>query len=274
MSPAEPRSYDPHATVAGLDGELLRLEAQAQLSWPAELAALRRAGLRDGVTVLDAGCGSGAITARLAQALPGARILALDSDPELLAHARRRLAEHGERVRVLEGTVQDPPPAARGADFALLRLVLQHQADPVDAVRGLAATMAAGGVLAAIDVDGGLWGLAEPFFPELMAIHARAWQSQQQRGGDRFIGRRLTRILSRAGLLEPTLELAAAHSDQLGTERFAALLDPQELQPRVADGTLTLAEYGRLHAAYRRFMQDPEALVMTVSFVAAGRVPG
>lgn len=272
MPAGTPRSYDPRATVAGLEGELRRLEAQAEISWPAELQALRRAGLTDGITVLDAGCGSGAITSRLAQALPDARIVALDSDADLLAHARQRLEVHGKRVQVIEGDLHDPPPAARGADFALTRLVLQHLRDPVGAVRALSATIAPGGTFAAIDVDGGLWGLAEPFFPDLEAIHARAWGSQADRGGNRFVGRRLPRILAAAGLQEPTLELAAVHSDQLGKERFAPLLDPQELQPRVADGTLTLTEYGRLHAAYRRFMEDPEALVLTVSFVAAGRV--
>jgi trans-aconitate 2-methyltransferase len=44
--------------------------------------------VRTGLRVVDLGCGDGALTARLADHLPGSDVLGLDSSPEMLARAR------------------------------------------------------------------------------------------------------------------------------------------------------------------------------------------
>lgn len=278
MRPQEPddlaaRSYDPHAMVAGLAGELRRLEAQAALSWPSELRQLRGLGLQDGMRVLDVGCGSGAVTQRLAEVLPSSPIVVVDQDADLLEEARRALAPYRERVTVLAGDVEDLPAAAHGADFALARFVLQHVADPVAVADGVRRALRPAGTFAVLDVDGGLWGVAEPFFPETTTLYARAWAAQSARGGDRFIGRKLWRVLRQAGFQDLKLDLVASHSGEAGLDPFLPLIDPAELQPLVADGVLDLAGYGRMVAAYRRFVADEDAFVLTVEFLAAGRVP-
>jgi len=50
--------------------------------------------------VLDLGCGSGLVTARIAAA--GARVIGIDGSRPMLALARRRCAPHRKRVRLLE----------------------------------------------------------------------------------------------------------------------------------------------------------------------------
>lgn len=44
--------------------------------------------LRDGLRVVDLGCGTGELTARLAERLPGSDVLGIDSSPEMLAKAQ------------------------------------------------------------------------------------------------------------------------------------------------------------------------------------------
>ncbi len=64
-------------------------------------------------TVLDAGCGTGRVTALLAQRLPRGRVIAVDGSPAMVAEARRRLPEAVE-VRVadlLELAVEEPVDA-------------------------------------------------------------------------------------------------------------------------------------------------------------------
>lgn len=78
-------------------------------------AVLDRLPLRGDETVLDAGCGSGAVTRRLLERLPRGRVVAVDASPEMVAHARAALP--ADRVTVVE------------ADLAALEL-----AEPVDAV--------------------------------------------------------------------------------------------------------------------------------------------
>jgi trans-aconitate 2-methyltransferase len=43
---------------------------------------------REGMQVIDLGCGTGELTARLADALPGSEVLGLDSSPEMLERAQ------------------------------------------------------------------------------------------------------------------------------------------------------------------------------------------
>jgi hypothetical protein len=129
-----------------------------------------------------------------------------------------------------------------------------------------------GGVVVAIEVDGALWGLAQPSWPEVQAVQAKAWAAQAQRGGDRMVGRRLHRILAGAGFAAPELRLYAYHSDDLGLDAFAPLLDPAStLQQAVTDGAITLADYGIAVGAYQRFRSDPDAFVLLAGLLAFAR---
>ena len=61
-------------------------------------AVLERLPLRGDETVLDAGCGSGRVTALLLERLPAGHVVAVDSAPSMVEHARAAL---GERATVI-----------------------------------------------------------------------------------------------------------------------------------------------------------------------------
>jgi trans-aconitate 2-methyltransferase len=67
-----------------------------QLAWARE--QLSRLALAGDETVLDAGCGSGRVTALLADLVPRGRVYAVDAAPSMVAHAREAL---GDRATVL-----------------------------------------------------------------------------------------------------------------------------------------------------------------------------
>jgi trans-aconitate 2-methyltransferase len=67
-----------------------------QLAWARE--QLERLDLTGDEVVLDAGCGSGRVTALLADLVPGGRVYAVDAAPSMVAHAREAL---GDRATVL-----------------------------------------------------------------------------------------------------------------------------------------------------------------------------
>ena len=67
-----------------------------QFSWGMEV--LERLELAGEETVLDAGCGSGRVTAELAKRVPGGHVIAVDGSPAMIAKAKERL---GERVSYL-----------------------------------------------------------------------------------------------------------------------------------------------------------------------------
>ena len=61
---------------------------------------LDRLVLRGDETVVDAGCGTGRVTAALAERLPRGRVIAVDASPAMVREARARLPE--DRVDVVE----------------------------------------------------------------------------------------------------------------------------------------------------------------------------
>ena len=70
-----------------------------RLSTPMEamgLEVLERLTLSGDETVIDAGCGSGRVTAALAQRLPRGRTIGVDGSPSMIEAARERLGERAE----------------------------------------------------------------------------------------------------------------------------------------------------------------------------------
>src|SRR5579872_1804276 len=74
--------------------------ARPHLAWGADV--IERLGLRGDEVVLDAGCGSGRVTAQLLERLPRGRVIAADRSPAMLSEARSTLAAHAERVRFVQ----------------------------------------------------------------------------------------------------------------------------------------------------------------------------
>jgi trans-aconitate 2-methyltransferase len=62
-----------------------------QFSWGMEV--LERLDLGEGETVIDAGCGSGRVTAELVKRVPGGSVLAVDGSPAMIEQARERLGD-------------------------------------------------------------------------------------------------------------------------------------------------------------------------------------
>jgi ubiquinone/menaquinone biosynthesis C-methylase UbiE len=64
--------------------------------------------LRSGDVVVDAGCGTGlSLPLLLEQVGPSGRVIGIDQCPEMVALARRRVAEHGwQNVLLVEGPIQ------------------------------------------------------------------------------------------------------------------------------------------------------------------------
>lgn len=78
-----------------------------QLAWGRKVLA--RLELHGDETVMDAGCGSGKLTAELLERLPRGRVIAVDLSLNMLRSAREHLAAHQPRALVLNADLQDLP---------------------------------------------------------------------------------------------------------------------------------------------------------------------
>jgi ubiquinone/menaquinone biosynthesis C-methylase UbiE len=83
-------------------------------------------GIRPRGHVLEIGGGGGAMAAALLAALDDVRLTVTDVDPSMVSAARRRLAPHGDRVRVEEADATALPFADGTFDGVLSFIMLHH----------------------------------------------------------------------------------------------------------------------------------------------------
>src|SRR5215216_4515534 len=90
---------NPQAREMADESMVRTLAAQADAIWPQERALFERYDLPTKADVLDAGCGTGEITCRLAEIFPESRFLGVDIIDSHLNSARTRCARFGDRAR-------------------------------------------------------------------------------------------------------------------------------------------------------------------------------
>lgn len=76
--------------------------------------------------MLDVGCGTGTLALRILDGSPGARVVGLDRDPEMLGRARRKFEGDGSGIRWVQGHAAALPHPDEHFDAVLSSLVLHH----------------------------------------------------------------------------------------------------------------------------------------------------
>jgi SAM-dependent methyltransferase len=104
------------------------------------------AGLKPGMRILDAGCGTGdALPWLLDEVKPSGSVMGLDLAAAHAQAARRYTTPH---IEVLQGDLLKPPVAAESVDFIWCVNTINHLRDPAHGVRQLSALLRPGGRIA------------------------------------------------------------------------------------------------------------------------------
>jgi trans-aconitate 2-methyltransferase len=99
--------------------------------------------------LLDAGCGTGRVTAMLLDRLPRGRVLALDASRQMLEEAAHNLARYAGRVEYVEANLADPLPIKEPLDGVFSTATFHWVPDHDALFRNLAAVIRPGGQLVA-----------------------------------------------------------------------------------------------------------------------------
>jgi SAM-dependent methyltransferase len=189
------------------DVEVQRLLLQGRLYDDYTEHALRLAGLRPGMRVLDVGCGPGDVSFVAARLVgPTGSVLGVDAAPEMITLARSRAAEQGlDSVHFRQAAI-DSLDLDEPVDAVVGRLILMHLPDPSAALRQLSTWLRPGGVLAFGENDiTATRSIPElPLFGRVTEGIARAFEAM---GLSARFGTKLHTVFADAGLGTPHLTL-------------------------------------------------------------------
>ena len=155
--------------------------------------------LKPGLSVLDIGCGPGTITADLAAVVAPGPVLATDRFVDVLNVAHAEVARRNlSNVSFAQADVHNLGFPDDSFDVVHAHQVLQHVADPVQALREMRRVCKPGGMVAARDADyaGFIWF---PLIPALDLWLDLYQQAARANDGEPDAGRRLLSWARAAG---------------------------------------------------------------------------
>ena len=157
--------------------------------------------LQPGLNVLDVGCGAGAITRGVAEAVtPHGRVVGLDINPDLIAEARQTHRDW-PNLSFAAGDVFSLP-ATGSFDVVTAARVLQWLANPTDALRRLVGALKPGGCAIILDYNHEkiAWQPDPPLSVQTFYRAFLRWRSDA--GMDNAIADHLVDMFAAVGLAE------------------------------------------------------------------------
>ncbi|SDE39739.1 class I SAM-dependent methyltransferase [Auraticoccus monumenti] len=219
--------------------------------------------LRPGLRLLDVGSGPGTITADLVEQVAPGRVTALEATEEALGLTRDELARRGLEADLLVGDVHALDLPDDTFDVVHAHQVLQHVADPVQALREMARVTRPGGVVAVRDSDYAAftWWPAVPELDEWMALYQRVARSN---GGEPDAGRRLLSWAHAAGLEDVEASSSTwCYADPTTRAWWGGMWADRILTSAMArqaldEGAATSADLERISSGWRRWAAEPD----------------
>ncbi len=220
--------------------------------------------LKPGMSLLDCGCGPGAITFGLADAVAPGRVVGADIEPAMIEQATRLAAEEGiQNVEFRVGDIYDLPFEDGEFDVVFSHSVTEHLSDPVRALRELHRVAKPGGLAGIVKTD---WTF--PFIvPESEGFSKffELFEGGFNRiGGSLNRGRYLGAYMREAGfeVIEVRNQVSNAFGDTtvITAERFISWLDNIPLfRESVELGITSESELDAARTGMREWAAHPDA---------------
>lgn len=223
MTSAIGNPSSPQAKEMADDSMVRNLAAQAEALWPQEEPLFARHALPAGARVLDVGCGTGEMTARLAARFPQASFVGVDLEEPHLVRARARCATFGDRVRFQKDDALALSFGDAAFDLIVCRHVLQALPDAPRALGEMKRVTKPGGRLHLLAEDYGmLW--CHPTAQDSDGF----WQRIPPRYGaavgcDLHVGRKMFTRLTDLGLKEIAADYLTVDTLRVPRDTFARI---------------------------------------------------
>jgi ubiquinone/menaquinone biosynthesis C-methylase UbiE len=216
---------NPQAQQMADESMVRNLAAQAQAIWPQEAPLFARYALPADAHILDAGCGTGEASSRLAQLFPRAGVLGIDIIDSHLELARSRYRSLSPRLSFEHQSIYELASADKTFDLTVCRHVIHSIPYPERVLAELIRVTRPGGTLHLIPEDYGMLhfqrGVLDPqdFWSVVPARFGAAT------GTDLFIGRNVFGILAAMNLEAITVDYVVVDTVRVSRETFASILE-------------------------------------------------
>jgi ubiquinone/menaquinone biosynthesis C-methylase UbiE len=216
---------NPQAKQMADESMVRNLDAQARAIWPQEIPLVRRYALPPEPRILDAGCGTGEISSRLAELFPKASVLGVDIIDTHLELARSRYARLTSRLRFEHQSIFELDARDQSFDLVVCRHVLHSIPQPERVIAELARVTRRGGYLHLIPEDYGMLHFQRGAPDPREFWHQVAPSFAAGTGTDLFIGRNTFSILAAMNLEQITVDYAIVDTLRVPREIFAAIIE-------------------------------------------------
>jgi ubiquinone/menaquinone biosynthesis C-methylase UbiE len=131
------------------------LEKPERALWQKPEEVVKALGLKGTETLVDVGAGSGYFTFRFARALPRGKVIAADTEAEMIRHIHHRVMSDG--LKNVQAMLSKPgdPEVSKDADWVFICDVLHHVPDRAGWLRRVGSEMKPGARLALIEFKEG-----------------------------------------------------------------------------------------------------------------------
>jgi SAM-dependent methyltransferase len=231
---------------------------------------------RAGQSLLEVGCGAGAVLGVLGAAFPGLRLAGIDRAAEQLAFARDHLQRLALDADLRQGDAGQLPWEERRFDHVFMMWILEHVTDARPLLAEARRVLRPGGTITIIETD---YSMAHAFPPH--PAHDDLMEAQRalfRRSGNALMGRSVGALLNAAGFHEVKSAPAGFHyfTGQPGdplrdfVDYLLGFLEPM-VPLMAAELGLDRARLGEGIAFMRALPERPEASITQIVFRATAR---
>lgn len=267
---------NPQAKQMADESMVRNLEAQARAIWPQEVRMFERYALPANAGILDAGCGTGEISARLARLFPKADVHGIEIIDAHLDLARARYTDLSPRLDFSHQSIYEIAAEDRTFDLTVCRHVVHAIPHADRAIAELVRVTRPGGFLHLIPEDYGMLhfqrGPLDPsdFWHGVPVAFEAATQT------DLFVGRNSFSILATLNLEEIQIDYVVVDTLRVSREVFAAIIEAWRDGYVQSIGELTGISIGQAEAYFNQMIaniRDPRGYAVWMVPVVSARRP-
>ena len=267
---------NPQAKQMADESMVRNLRAQAEAIWAQEVQLVRRYAIPEEARILDAGCGTGEISSRLAELFPRAHVTGVDIIDAHLDLARERFAAVGSRLSFEHQSVFELTFPDGAFDLTVCRHVLHSIPHAGKVLAELARVTRSGGYLHLIPED---YGMLE--FQRRDSLDPRDFwyvvpaQFSARTDTDLFVGRNAFTLLREIACEEITVDYVVVDTVRTNRDTFARILEAWRDGYAESIGELTAISRDSANAYFDAMIEnvrDPDGYAVWMVPVVAARV--